>query len=132
MSSEGRSEIGKITWTDLTVKQTEEVRDFYTGVVGLNSQPHDMGSYDDYDILTPAGGEVVAGICHAVGINADIPPQWLIYITVADVARSAARCVERGGEVVAGPRDMGGHQFCVIRDPAGAVCALYESGDQDE
>ena len=25
-----------------------------------------------------------------------------------------------------GPRPLAGGRFCVIRDPAGAVCALYE------
>ena len=33
-------------------------------------------------------------------------------------------CVELGGQVIDGPREMGGQTFCVIRDPAGAVAAL--------
>ncbi|MFB3107254.1 MAG: hypothetical protein ACE1ZA_20350, partial [Pseudomonadales bacterium] len=39
----------------------------------------------------------VAGICHARGSNANLPPQWLIYINVADVDKSVQRCVEMGG-----------------------------------
>src|SRR5207237_1350454 len=57
-----------------------------------------------------------AGICHARGENARVPPQWLIYIAVADVAASAARCEALGGRVLDGPRPMGSHQFCVIQD----------------
>jgi predicted enzyme related to lactoylglutathione lyase len=68
----------------------------------------------------------VAGICHARGSNADLPAQWLATITVEDVDRNAARCAELGGEILAGPRDMGSQgRFCVIRDPAGAVAALF-------
>ncbi len=64
--------------------------------------------------------------CHARGVNADLPPQWLVYIVVDDVDRSAATCQELGGAIVAGPRPPAGGRTCVIRDPAGAVCALYE------
>lgn len=58
--------------------------------------------------------------------NADIPPQWLIYIIVQDVEVSAAECMRSGGVVVTHPRGLSGGRFCVIRDPAGAVCALFQ------
>ena len=71
----------------------------------------------------------VAGICHARGVNADLPPDWLIYIAVEDVDGSAQLCEDLGGEVVVQPRFMINGRFCVIRDPAGAVCALYRPPD---
>jgi predicted enzyme related to lactoylglutathione lyase len=49
-----------------------------------------------------------------------------MYIVVADVEKSAAICRERGGEVLVEPRPLGHDRFCVIKDPAGAVAALYE------
>jgi hypothetical protein len=58
-------------------------------------------------------------------MNADIPPQWMIYITVDDLDASLARCAELGGVALTAVKDMGG-RMCVIRDPAGAVAALYE------
>ena len=59
--------------------------------------------------------------------HADLPPQWLIYITVANVEKSAEQCVALGGKVLAGPRPMGDHgRVAVIQDPAGAVAALFE------
>jgi uncharacterized protein len=36
-------------------------------------------------------------------------------------------CVELGGSVIRPPEDMGGAKVAIIRDPAGAVCALYEA-----
>ncbi len=119
---------GTICWTDLTVPDAEGVRDFYRAVVGWEAAPEDIGDGDsDYNMLVPATGTAAAGICHARGPNADVPAHWLIYIVVDDVDASAARCVELGGAVVAGPRDTGTGRFCVIRDPAGAVCALYRA-----
>ena len=119
--------IGEITWRDLTVPDAEVIRDFYQAVVGWDSKAQDMGDYSDFEMNTPESGECVAGICHTRGVNADLPPAWLMYITVADADASALRCLELGGEVLAGPRDMGGGRFAVIRDPAGAMCALYST-----
>jgi predicted enzyme related to lactoylglutathione lyase len=101
------------------------LRDFYQKVVGWTTEAVPMGDYEDYCMHTPQQGKAVAGVCHARGVNANLPAQWLIYITVADVDASAARCVELGGKVVSSPRELGGYgRFCVIQDPAGAVAAL--------
>ncbi len=126
MSNSAKSEVGTITWTDLTVANAEAMRDFYSNVVGWKSSPVDMGGYNDYNMNTLESGKTAAGICHTRGVNAELPPQWLVYITVEDVDKSAARCVELGGKVIAGPKGMGGHgRYCVIQDPAGAVAALF-------
>lgn len=127
MSDAARPPIGAIVWQDLTVADAVGVRDFYRQVVGWNAEPQSMGDYDDYNMQQPADGRTVAGICHARGPNARIPPQWLVYIQVQDVQASARACVELGGKVLDGPRPMGGGQFCVIQDPAGAVAALIST-----
>ena len=116
--------VGSIVWRDLTVPDAPRIRDFYRAVVGWKAAPFDMGGYADFEMKLPATGETVAGICHARGINAKIPPQWLVYVQVKDVLASARQAQRRGGEIVDGPRPMSGALVCVIRDPAGAVCAL--------
>ena len=126
MSEKQPPKVGQVLWRDLTVPDATRVRDFYRDVVGWTSTDHDMGDYHDYNMIAPATGETVAGVCHARGVNADVPPQWLMYVIVEDVDRSAAKCVELGGQIMAGPRAMGGGRFCVIKDPAGAMCALYK------
>ena len=128
MSTESKPVPGSIVWTDLTVPNAEELRDFYSQVVGWKPSNVPMGGYSDFSMNSPASGEPVAGVCHARGVNAGLPPQWLVYITVDDLDRRIARCRDLGGEVVAGPKAMGPHaRYCVIRDPAGAVAALIES-----
>lgn len=127
MSEHAKPRLGAITWCDLTVPDAPRLRDFYRDVVGWESRSEPVGEYDDFSMLIPGTDDVVAGVCHARGPNVGLPPQWLIYIIVADVEAAAARAVERGGEVVSGPRAMGGGSICVIRDPAGAVCALFQA-----
>ena len=119
---------GIVAWTDLTVSDAEVVRDFYKAVVGWEAVPVPMGAYADYQMNAAGTDQPVAGVCHARGVNADLPPQWLLYVTVPDVDASIRACTEGGGSVIAGPRGMGAYgRFCVIRDPAGAVMALLEA-----
>jgi predicted enzyme related to lactoylglutathione lyase len=121
-------DIGRIGWIDLTVEDAEGARDFYATVAGWSPSPVDMGGYSDFNMTPTHRDEPVAGVCHARGANADLPAQWLIYITVADLDASLARCAELGGTVVAGPKQMVGMgRYAVIRDPAGAVAGLFEA-----
>jgi len=125
MSEDLKPAAGTIAWTDLTVPHAEPIRDFYREITGWQTAPVEMGDYEDWCMIPVGGTNPTAGICHAIGTNADLPPQWLIYIVVANVDASARKVEVLGGEIVAGPRNMGGGRFCVIRDPVGAVCALY-------
>lgn len=119
-------DIGKIGWIDMTVKDAPVVRDFYKAVVGWKTEEVDMDGYSDYVMQMPATGDSIAGVCHARGSNADLPPGWLIYIVVADVDVSAAACTGNGGRIMVEPRGLAGGRFCVIEDPGGAVAALYQ------
>ena len=118
---------GTIGWRDLTVDNAEQLRDFYSEVAGWRSEPLSMGDYDDYVMLAPGGEAGIAGVCHRRGPNANIPPQWLIYINVDDLDASVGKVLKLGGEIVDGPRPLGDGRFAVIQDPAGAVCGLIEA-----
>ncbi len=121
------ADIGKIGWVDLTVDDATAVTEFYRQVTGWDSSAVSLGDYEDYCVQPPGSEAPVAGICHKRGDNANIPSQWMIYITVEDLNASMARCEAMGGEIVSPRRDMGSHgTMCVIKDPAGAVAALIQ------
>jgi hypothetical protein len=126
MSETKRPEVGSVAWRDLTVPDAESIREFYSSVVGWKAEPVDMGGYADFNMMMPGSSEPAAGICHARGGNVDLPLQWLMYIVVESLDRSVAACTAGGGTIISGPRQAGGGQYCVIKDPAGAVCALYQ------
>jgi len=84
-----------------------------------------MGEYDDYSMKAPEG-TVVAGVCHARGENADLPPQWLVYVMVYDLEASLQRCAAGGGTQISAVGGADPGSFCVIRDPVGAVLALMQ------
>ncbi len=119
---------GCITWLDLTVADAAHTRDFYQEVVGWSAEDVQMedaaGQYADYALCTP-DGTAVAGVCHARGVNRDLPPVWLICLPVGDLSESLARAREEGGGVVAERRDSAGaYTYAVVRDPVGAWLAL--------
>ncbi len=125
MTEQGPS-IGSIGWVDLTVSDAAGLRDFYASVAGWRPDEVAMGGYADFNMVTP-DGTPAASLCHARGENAYVPPVWLVYITVEDLNASLERVRALGGETV-GPlrqaESMGRYQ--VIRDPAGAICALWQ------
>ncbi len=117
---------GTIGWLDLTVEDAEIVRDFYASVIGWTADPVDMGGYSDFNMMPPSG-EPIAGVCHKRGTNEDIPSAWIVYFLVADIDVSIASVRKLGGSVLAGPKGEGNQRYAIIKDPAGAVCALYQA-----
>ena len=110
---------GAIIWTDLTIPNADFIRDFYEAVVGWKASPLN----GDYEMCDPETGQPVAGVCHAMGVNAELPPQWLIYVAVADLEQSLKQCTQRGGKIIT----RHSAKYCVIEDPAGAVMMLCQA-----
>ncbi|MCB0602984.1 MAG: VOC family protein [Saprospiraceae bacterium] len=123
---------GKLEWLDLTVPNAEKVLAFYQKVIGWDNSVVNMGDYDDFCVM-PHGEEMpAAGICHARGDNADIPPVWIPYFTVHDLDASIRDCQLHGGTCLTPIKKMGARsRYIFIKDPAGAVCALFQK-DPDQ
>ena len=121
------NEIGSVSWHDLTVNNADQIKDFYSAVVGWDTRVVNMGEYADYSMQSPSTGNDLAGICHARGLNADLPAQWLMYILVEDIDKSIAALKKLGGECITEIKHFSAtSRYVVIRDPAGAICAIYD------
>lgn len=111
---------GRIGWVDLTVPEAEPVRDFWKAVVGFDGlEPCEMGGYEDWSLTSD--GRPVAGVCHARGANAGLPPVWMVYFTVDHLEEALAEVEAREGTVVKRQERM-----AVVRDPGGTVAALFQ------
>lgn len=121
-----KKKTGKIVWHDLMVNDAIQISDFYQQVTGWEKEGLSMGEYEDFLIKSPGDAEIVAGICHARGVNKDIPAQWLMYIVVENLDESLENCKKLGGKVVGNKRKMGEGYYCLIQDPAGAYVMLSE------
>ena len=124
-----KAPVGSFSWADLTVENASELRDFYASVIGYSFTEIDMGGYGDYCMNSPDDSQTKTGICHARGSNKDLPRMWLIYFYVADLDSSLEKLKLKGGQILFGPKDYGGGaRYAVIKDPAGACCALFQEG----
>ena len=120
--------VGHIAWLDLTVTDASTTRTFYEQVVGWAVQEVGMKDtdedYADFNMLG-ANGKPVAGICHARGVNQGLPPVWMMYLPVGDLAESLRRVEEGGGKTIYTTQGSDGkHKYAVIQDPIGVCVAL--------
>ncbi|MEE4302200.1 MAG: VOC family protein [Pseudomonadales bacterium] len=120
--------VGCIAWVDLTVPDAAATRDFYQQVVGWTPQDVEMKDgierYADFNMLA-GDGNPGAGICHARGVNASLPPTWMLYLPVSDLAESLRRVTTEGGRIVHEARKSDDELFyAVIEDPVGVTLAL--------
>jgi predicted enzyme related to lactoylglutathione lyase len=127
-SPDAAAPAGRISWLHLTVCDASAMRDFYRQVVGWSVQNvamEDGGErYADYNMLGE-DGTPAAGICHARGVNVGLPPVWMIYLPVGDLAESLRRVQEEGGKVIkAMQKEDGEYMYAAVQDPVGAYLAL--------
>ena len=120
--------IAEQAWLDLTVENASATKDFYQQVIGWQVEEVSMGDYSDYSMNSPVTNEPVAGICHAQGVNKELPAMWLPYFLVEDLNKSLEYAVGNGGQKIGDIKTMGKDSYVVIKDPAGACCALYQKG----
>lgn len=122
--------VGRICWLDLTVADASATCDFYRQVIGWLVQNVGMEDgaerYTDYNMLG-GDGNPAAGVCHARGVNLGLPPVWMIYLPVGDLAESLRRVEAEGGKVLKATRGKDGAiAYAAIQDPVGACLALMQ------
>lgn len=124
----GAPSVGRVAWLDLTVPDAHATRDFYREVIGWAVQDVTMEDggepYADYAMLG-SDGKPAAGVCHARGVNSGLPPVWMLYLPVGDLAESLRRVQEEGGKVVkVSQGEAGEYLYAAVQDPVGVYLAL--------
>jgi predicted enzyme related to lactoylglutathione lyase len=116
------NEAGCIVWNELATPDVEAAGAFYSELMGWTAD-RDATGY-----ATIKRGDDLGGGMRP--LRDGEPPNWLLYFTVPSLDEAAAKVRTTGGEVLAGPMDATVGRIAVVRDPQGAMFALYE-GDVD-
>jgi predicted enzyme related to lactoylglutathione lyase len=123
---------GALTWNELSTTDMERAKSFYADLFGWSYD--DVGSQEMPYAMIKNGDRMNGGI-RPLGDQEKqmgVPPNWMPYFTSADAEQSAARAGELGGQVMVGPMSiMPGRKIAVVRDPQGAVVALFEGETED-
>ncbi|MFN0093892.1 MAG: VOC family protein [Dehalococcoidia bacterium] len=119
---------GSMGWAELHTTFANEAKDFYSFVADWSAEAVDMGDHVDYSMSPPPTfldphPEPAAGIIKARRQSAI----WVPYIVVDNVEDAMNRAIRRGAKVeeeIAEAQGWG--RYGMIRDPFGAITALFE------
>ena len=118
---------GALAWNELASPDPGVSADFYGSLFGWTFNEME-NSPTPYLIIT--NGERANGGIRELG-DEPVPPHWMPYFGIDDIDSGLARTKELGGTVLSGPVDIGIAKIGVIRDPQGAVLAIYDGQFED-
>src|SRR3954469_24783864 len=97
MSEVTKHEPGTPSWADLGTTDAEAAVSFYAGLFGWEAENTTAGPAGTY-VMGRLKGKDVVGLYeqNEQMQQRQVPPMWLVYISVDDVA-AAAQAVEEGG-----------------------------------
>lgn len=118
---------GALSWNELASPDPPASASFYGDLFGWDAR-------DIEDMPVPymvvSVGERANGGIRAMG-NDPSPPHWLVYFGIDDLEAGLAKAKELGGNVMAGPIDIGIARIGIVQDPQGAMFALYAGEFED-
>jgi uncharacterized protein len=112
---------GAFCWNELSSPDFDGSTAFYSGLFGWSVEPFE-GSPTPY--LSIKNGEANNGGIRELS-PPGMPPNWLVYFGVEDIDAALAKAGELGGTTMFGPQDIQIAKIAVVKDPQGAVFALY-------
>lgn len=117
------NELATWTWNDLSARDPKAAERFYGELFGWT-----------FEWVAPVYASISMGDLLVGGMRTmeddppDAPAAWLPYFVTDDLDRAAERVQSLGGGVIVAPREVPAGRFLVLRDPSGAVSALFEMG----
>src|SRR5438876_5417078 len=117
------STVGKFVWHEQVSADPKQAQDFYTQLFGWDTEVFKPGEIDYTMILS--GGQSHGGFGKAM--EGAPPPHWLSHVRVANVDETIEKAKSAGGELAAGPFEMGEvGRIAIIKDPQGAFVSVYQ------
>ncbi len=117
------NEPGTWTWNDLSARDPRAAERFY-GELFRWSFEWPAPVYASISM----GELLIGGMRTMEDDPPEAPSAWLPYFVTEDIERAAERVQAFGGAVLVAPREVPAGRFLVMRDPSGAVSALFEMG----
>ena len=121
---------GTFCWVELATSNATAAKEFYTKLFGWDYIDNPIGPDMVYTMLKLDGKDV--GALYQLMpdmVSQGIRPNWLSYVSVKSADESAAKAKELGGTLRKEPFDVFTvGRMAVIRDPTGAVFALWQAG----
>jgi predicted enzyme related to lactoylglutathione lyase len=130
--SPGELGLGDFSWHELATTDQAAAFDFYSAIFKwCRTESMDMGEMGLYQMY--GREDTTYGGIYNKAPQQPGPPNWLLYVQVEDLDRSAEKVVQFGGYVVNGPMEVpGGNRIAQCLDPQGAAFALHAVGSNTQ
>lgn len=127
---------GKIIWRDLLTNDPSASQQFYEELFGWEFESigdaSNLKSNTAYTLIRH-NGALVGGMVDTLALNnrSDIS-QWVVSMSVDDLAIAVAKVVAAGGEIVTPPTNLQSRgRIAIVRDAEGALLGLLQTRDGD-
>jgi predicted enzyme related to lactoylglutathione lyase len=119
---------GSFCWFELATLDQTAAKRFYQSVLGWSVEDQPMGPSEMYSLFRINGKDVAAGYTMRAEQKAQgVPPNWMVYVLVSSVDKSAAKAKTLGATVHVEPFDvMDAGRMSVIQDPVGATFCIWQ------
>ncbi|MFD5103700.1 VOC family protein [Streptomyces albidochromogenes] len=113
-------------WADAMFTDVEGAKSFYGDVLGWTFAESST-EYGDYTQAYSDGKAVAAVVPPMPG--QDAPSSWCLYLASPDVAATARKITDNGGEVLMEPMRVGDFgSMLLAKDPSGATFGVWQAG----
>ncbi len=125
-------EPGALAWNELYTRDTAAAAQFYTSLFGWSVEKAQSGDGGEYNLFSL--GEIPAAGMMAIREEwGPMPPNWSIYLAVANLDESLQQLQDLGGQQISPAMAVEGvGRFAFICDPQGAYCTIIETAPHDE
>jgi hypothetical protein len=124
---DGTPVAGRFSWHELMTTDYRKAFEFYEAVFGWEKTGEmDMGGGMMY-LLFGKGGEQYGGMYDRTPDMAGMPPFWLMYVHVKDVAKAVTTATQNGAFVHRPQMEIPGGTIAILGDPQGAGFAVHDT-----
>lgn len=124
------NEAGAFSWNELNTTDMEGAKAFYGGLLGWEWDDETMPTGQVYTTWK-SGDDMLGGAMTITPQMGDVPPNWMVYFTVADCDATSAKVKDLGGNILVPPMDIPIGRFSVVADPAGAAFTVFQMNPMD-
>jgi predicted enzyme related to lactoylglutathione lyase len=113
---------------ELTTQDLPKAKQFYSALFGWQLQDMPMADGKSYTMINVGDG---TGGGMMAAPDPGIPPHWLPYVAVDDLAASTRRAKELGATMIMENIPVADYgKFSIFKDPTGAVIAMWQGTGQ--
>lgn len=112
-------------WNELVTTDVDKAAEFYTEVFGWSKMTQDMGGMVYTSFMD--GKEPRGGMLQIAPEWGEVPPNWMVYFTVANCDDAVAKATSLGAQALVPPTDIPGvGRFATLQDPQGAAFSVIK------